>query len=99
MYLGLPALPGSRHERIVQAIAGIALAITAYAFFQDVAVFPGGSERLARIGTRRPAAASKSESVRNLDTYILIRGARQLLTLHGPPGIRRRSKHERSRVD
>jgi imidazolonepropionase len=24
-----------------------------------------------------------------LDTYILIRGARQLLTLHGPPGIRR----------
>ena len=24
-----------------------------------------------------------------MDTYILIRGARQLLTLHGPPGIRR----------
>jgi rhomboid protease GluP len=37
--LGLPALPGSRHERIVQAIAGIALAITAYAFFQDLRFF------------------------------------------------------------
>jgi hypothetical protein len=37
--LGLPTLPGSRHERIVQAIAGIALAVTVYAFFQDLRFF------------------------------------------------------------
>jgi rhomboid protease GluP len=37
--LGLPALPGTRHERIVQVVAGIALAITAYAFLQDLRFF------------------------------------------------------------
>ena len=37
--LGLPTPPGSRHERIVQVVAGIALAITIYAFVQDVRFF------------------------------------------------------------
>lgn len=37
--LGLPTMAGSKHERIVQAIAGIALAITLYAFFQDLRFF------------------------------------------------------------
>jgi hypothetical protein len=44
---GLPGLPGSPRERIVQALAGIALAITLYCFWQEFRFFQAFQSQLS----------------------------------------------------